>query len=150
MRHLRAVTATALAACVGGIVLLPTPAQAAGSVHISKIYYDSPGRDTRTNASLNAEYVQIRNTTRAAVSLKDWSVTDGSNHRYVFGAFTLGKGKTVTIRTGKGTNNATTRYQGRTNYVWNNDRDTATLKRASGSKADTCSYNSTRVDSTNC
>ncbi|GLF93330.1 lamin tail domain-containing protein [Streptomyces yaizuensis] len=151
MRHLRSVTAAAVAACVGGLVLLPSPAQAAkGSVHLYKIHYDSPGTDNRSNKSLNGEYVQIRNTTRAAVNLKGWTLTDKSNHKYTFGAYTLGKGKTVTIRTGKGDNTASNRYQGRRAYVWNNDRDTATLKRASGSTADTCSYNSTRVDSKLC
>ncbi|MFF7183289.1 hypothetical protein [Streptomyces sp. NPDC008121] len=41
-------------------------------------------------------------------------------------------------------------YQQRAAYVWNNDRDTATLKRSNATKADTCSYNSTRVDSIMC
>ncbi|GGZ49403.1 hypothetical protein GCM10010387_49570 [Streptomyces inusitatus] len=147
MRHTRSIAAAAVAACFGGLVLLPSPAQAAkGSVHLYKIYYDSPGKDNRSNSSLNGEYVQIRNTTKSAVSLKGWVVSDKANHKYVFGSYTLGKGKTVTIRTGKGKNTTSTRYQGRRAYVWNNDKDTATLKKASGSKVDTCSYNSTKVD----
>ncbi|MER5766510.1 lamin tail domain-containing protein [Streptomyces sp. NPDC001985] len=151
MRHTRTLAAAAVAACLGGAVLLPSPAQAAkGSVHLYKIHYDSPGKDNRSNSSLNGEYVQIRNTTKSAVSLKGWTLTDKANHKYTFGAYTLGKGKTVTIRTGKGKNTAATRYQGRGAYVWNNDRDTATLKKASGSTADTCAYNSSRVDSKTC
>jgi hypothetical protein len=146
MLRTRSITATlALAA---GMALLPMQAGAAtGSVHLYKVYYDSPGSDLRQASSLNAEYVQISNTTSKSVSLKGWTVTDASRHTYTFGTFTLTKGKTVTVRTGRGANTSTTRYQGSGNYIWNNDRDTATLRHASGSKVvDTCSYNSTKVD----
>ncbi|MEW2546389.1 lamin tail domain-containing protein [Streptomyces sp. NPDC047002] len=152
MSRLRTLSAAAAAVSVAaGVALLPAQAQAAaGSVHLYKIYYDSPGADHGSNASLNAEYVQIRNTTSASVSLKGWTLTDASRHTYTFGAYTLGKGKTVTVHTGKGTNTAANRYQGRAAYVWNNDKDTATLKKSTGAKADTCSYNSTRVDYVMC
>ncbi|WP_318210995.1 MULTISPECIES: lamin tail domain-containing protein [unclassified Streptomyces] len=144
---LRARTFAAVtAAAASGILLLPTQAQAAGSVHLYKIYYDSPGTDRRSNTSLNAEYVQIRNTTGAAVNLRGWTLTDAANHKYTFGNFVLGKGKIVTVRTGRGTNSATNVYQNRGAYVWNNDRDTATLKKSNGARIDTCAYNSTRVD----
>jgi hypothetical protein len=144
-------TLVAALAVSAGLVLLPTQAQAAaGSVHLYKVYYDSPGTDTRSTTSLNAEYVQIRNTTTKAVSLKGWTLVDAANHKYVFGTYSLGKGKTVTIRTGKGTDTAANRYQNRGAYVWNNDKDTATLKKTSGGKVDTCSYNSTKVDSKLC
>ncbi|MFE4308334.1 lamin tail domain-containing protein [Streptomyces sp. NPDC056891] len=144
---LRARTFAAVtAAAASGILLLPTQAQAAGSVHLYKIHYDSPGTDRRSNTSLNAEYVQIRNTTGAAVNLRGWTLTDAANHKYTFGNFVLGKGKIVTVRTGRGTNSAANVYQNRGAYVWNNDRDTATLKKSNGARVDTCSYNSTRVD----
>ncbi|MFE7515448.1 lamin tail domain-containing protein [Streptomyces sp. NPDC057540] len=142
VRTLAAVTAAA----ASGILLLPSQAQAAGSVHLYKIYYDSPGSDNRSNSSLNGEYVQIRNTTGAAVSLRGWTLTDASNHKYTFGNYTLGKGKIVTVRTGRGTNTSANVYQNRGAYVWNNDRDTAKLRKSNGTTVDTCSYNSTRVD----
>ncbi|CAM5545023.1 hypothetical protein GCM10010222_26010 [Streptomyces tanashiensis] len=142
VRTLAAVTAAA----ASGILLLPSQAQAAGSVHLYKIYYDSPGTDNRSNGSLNAEYVQIRNTTGAAVNLRGWTLTDAANHKYTFGNYTLGKGKIVTVRTGRGTNTAANVYQNRAAYVWNNDRDTAKLRKSNGTTVDTCSYNSTRVD----
>ncbi|MGW8764059.1 lamin tail domain-containing protein [Streptomyces sp. NPDC055815] len=142
VRTLAAVTAAA----ASGILLLPSQAQAAGSVHLYKIYYDSPGTDNRSNSSLNAEYVQIRNTTGAAVNLRGWTLTDAANHKYTFGAYTLGAGKIVTVRTGRGTNTAANVYQNRAAYVWNNDKDTATLRKSNGTSVDTCAYNSTRVD----
>jgi hypothetical protein len=52
-------------------LLLPVHADAAaGSVHLAKIYYDSPGTDRGSNTSLNAEYVQITNSTAEGVILK--------------------------------------------------------------------------------
>ncbi|MGW0116904.1 lamin tail domain-containing protein [Streptomyces sp. NPDC003327] len=142
VRTLAALTAAA----ASGILLLPAQAQAAGSVHLYKIYYDSPGSDTGAQSSLNAEWVQIRNTTGAAVNLRGWTLRDAANHTYTFGSYTLGAGKIVTIRTGRGTNTAANLYQNRGWYVWNNDRDTATLRRATGAWVDSCAYNSTRYD----
>ncbi|MFI0723616.1 lamin tail domain-containing protein [Streptomyces sp. NPDC021224] len=148
MHHTRTTAAAAALAVCGAaaLALAAAPAQAAsGSVHLYKIYYNSPGTDTRSAASLNAEYVQIKNTTSKSVSLKGWSVTDASAHKYTFTAYTLGAGKTVTIHTGKGTNTTTNRYWGSGNYIWNNDKDTATLKTSTGTRTGTCSYNSTRT-----
>jgi hypothetical protein len=144
-------TAVAGAAVLAGTVLLPSTAQATtGSVYLYKIYYNSPGSDTRSNTSLNAEYVQIKNTTSKSVSLKGWTLVDASNHKYVFGTYSLGQGKIVTIHTGHGTNTTANRYQNRGAYVWNNDTDKATLKKSTGTTVDTCSYNSTRVAYTMC
>ncbi|MFF7154778.1 lamin tail domain-containing protein [Streptomyces sp. NPDC008139] len=143
--RLTAAAAVAVAAATA-VVLVPVHAEAAaGSVHLAKIYYNSPGADRRSNASLNAEYVQIANSTSKGVSLRGWTLTDASSHRYTFGAYTLGAHKTVTVRTGKGTDTAANRYQGKSWYIWNNDKDTATLKKASGAKVDVCSYNNARV-----
>lgn len=133
-------------AAAAGVALLPSQAQAAGSVHLYKVYYDSPGTDRGGNTSLNGEYVQIRNTTTRGVSLRGWTVRDNTGYTYTFGTYTLGAGKTVTVRTGRGTNTATTRYWGRSWYVWNNTSDKATLKRSTGTVVDTCAYNSSRYD----
>ncbi|MDJ0384556.1 lamin tail domain-containing protein [Streptomyces sp. G-G2] len=71
-----------------------------------------------------------------AVSLKGWTLTDASNHTYTFATFTLGAGKAVTVKTGKGTNTATPLFQQRAADGWNNDKDTATLRRAPRRAAD--------------
>ncbi|MBB5936543.1 lamin tail domain-containing protein [Streptomyces zagrosensis] len=146
MFSIRTATCAAVVAGVALVPLLPTQAQAAGSVHLHKIYYDSPGKDDRSTKSLNAEYVQVKNSTKRGVNLRGWTVTDASRHKYTFGSYTLGAGKTVTVRTGSGNDNASTKYQDRRAYVWNNDKDTATLRKSSGSRVDACSYNSTRYD----
>ncbi|MFE4368991.1 lamin tail domain-containing protein [Streptomyces sp. NPDC056835] len=150
MPRARITGAAALAAAAATLIVFPGQAQAAGSVHLTKIWYDSPGTDTRSNTSLNGEWVQIKNTTSGSVSLKGWTLTDASRHTYTFGTFTLKAGKTVTVKTGKGTNTGATVFQQRAAYVWNNDKDTATLRRSSGAVHDTCAYNSTRYDYKNC
>ncbi|WP_405450725.1 lamin tail domain-containing protein [Streptomyces achromogenes] len=142
MRSVRlraALPALAGAALLTG-TLLSTPAQAAGGVKIHHVWFDSPGSDNRSNKSLNGEWVQLKNTSGKAVSLKGWVLKDASNHKYVFPDVKIGAGKYLKIHTGSGTNTASDRYQGRRAYVWNNDKDTATLTKAGGSKVASCSW----------
>ncbi|GAB1819516.1 lamin tail domain-containing protein [Herbidospora sp. RD11066] len=138
------------------VAALSQPAQAkAPAVQITKIFYDSPGSpDNGANASLNGEYIQLKNVTKKAVSLKGWTVRDATkapDHIYTFAAFTLKPGKTVTLRTGVGKDTATNRYWGRSGggtfaYIWNQASDTAYLRNASGKLVDSCAYNSSRDD----
>lgn len=124
-----------------GGTLVAAPAQAATPpVKIHFIYYDSPGADTRSNTSLNAEYIQLRNTTSKARSLTGWTVRDKTGYTYRFPTFTLAAGAKVTIRTGKGSATRSTRYYNRSSYVWNNTGDTAYLRNASGTLMHSCSY----------
>ncbi|MEV7011996.1 lamin tail domain-containing protein [Streptosporangium sp. NPDC051022] len=150
-----------LAAVLSATVLVLTaPVQAAAvpAIQITRIWYDSPGSpDSGANSSLNGEYVRLTNTTRKAVSLTGWTVRDETrraDHVYTFGTFTLGGGKTVTLRTGKGRDGATTVYWGRSGgtlaYIWNQAKDTAYLRNPSGTLVDSCSYNSSRADYINC
>ncbi|WP_369392205.1 hypothetical protein AB5J72_34955 [Streptomyces sp. CG1] len=44
------------------------------------------------------------------------------------------------IHTGRGTDTATDKHQGRRACVRTNDRDTATLTEANGTRADSCSW----------
>ncbi len=133
-------------ACVlDAITVNAIPAQAAPALQFGRIQYDSPGKDTRTNASINAEYVVIKNTSSSSKSLTSWSVRDASSHVYTFGTFTLAAGATVTLRTGKGTNTKSTRYWGSGNYVWTNTGDKATLQNASKTAVDSCSWTSIGV-----
>lgn len=144
--RLLAAAAVVATGCATGVLLAPAQADAtAGSVHLYRIYYNSPGTDTGSNTSLNGEWVQVTNTTSAAVNLTGWTVTDASRHVYVFSSYSVGAHQTITIDTGKGTNTATHRYQGRSWYVWNNDKDTATLKNGRGTWIDSCSYNNPRA-----
>lgn len=146
---LPATTALLATACL--LTAAPPAHAAVPAIQIVKIYYDSPGVDRRTNASLNGEYVVIRNTTRAAVDLEGWTVRDKTGYTYAFRpAQVLGAGKNLTLRTGQGRSGTSTVYWGRRAYVWNNDKDTAYVRRDDGKLIDSCSYASTRQDSKNC
>jgi len=145
----------AAALAVGLVVVSPPANAAAPAVQIIKIYYDSPGSpDNGSNRSLNGEYIQLTNVTKKAVNLKGWTVRDATkrpDHIYTFGKFTLKAGKIVTLRTGVGKDTSTTVYWGRSGggtfaYIWNQTKDTAYLRNASGKLVDSCSYNSTKAD----
>ncbi|MEV4182681.1 lamin tail domain-containing protein [Streptosporangium canum] len=144
----------AVAAAAALVVLAPAvPAQAAAlpAIQITRVWYDSPGSDLRSNASLNGEYVVIKNTTRRAIDLAGWTLRDKTGYQYSFGDDQLlSAGKKLTIRTGQGTSGTSTAYWGRRAYVWNNDKDAAYIRNAAARLVDSCSYNSTRVDRINC
>ena len=140
---MRVFVTLAAAAASAAVMLIASPAQAVSPIQFGKIQYDSPGTDSQTNASINAEYVIIKNTGTRAVSLSGWTVRDALPTVYRFGTFTLGAGKTVVLRTGRGTNSATTRYWGMTRYVWNNPGDTAVIKNSAGVNQDVCRWTTT-------
>jgi len=132
-------------AAVGCAALLATTAvsaEAASPIQFVKIQYNSPGTDRATNTSVNGEYVIIKNRGTTARSLTGWTVRDAQNHVYTFGAFTLGAGKSVVLRTGKGTNTSTTRYWGSGYHVWNNTGDKATMRTRYGTGIDSCTWTS--------
>jgi Lamin Tail Domain len=123
-----------------GLTVLALVPGASAAVKITKIYFDSPGSDTGSNSSLNAEWIKLRNFGSRTRKLTDWTIRDSSAHVYTFGTFRLGPGDSVRVHTGKGTNTATNRYWRSDAYIWNNDGDTATLKKPGGTVVDRCSY----------
>ncbi|MFD7447174.1 lamin tail domain-containing protein [Streptomyces sp. NPDC059909] len=136
-----ATSAAALAAAVAGGLLTAAPAEAAGGVSIYRVYYNSPGTDNRSNTSLNAEWVQLYNSSTSAISIKDWKLRDAAGWTYTFTG-TIGAKSYVKVHTGKGTNTAGHRYWGRAAYVWNNTGDTAYLRKPTGTLVDSCSWGS--------
>ncbi|WP_238696902.1 lamin tail domain-containing protein [Streptomyces sp. E5N298] len=130
---------TAAALTVGALTAaLAVPATAADhdhdrraerqSVEISRVQYDSPGRDTRSNRSLNKEWVEITNNSRRAVNLDGWTLKDEDGHTYIFRHYRLDGRATVRVHTGQGRDTGTDLYQDRRHYVWDNRSDTATLR----------------------
>jgi hypothetical protein len=141
--------ALAAIAAIGAAVGIPlasasTAEAALPPIMISKVQFDSPGADRGGNASLNAEYVVLKNTTRSARSLTGWTLRDKTGYTYRFPTFTLKAGASVTIRTGKGTATQANRYYNKSWYVWNNTGDTAFLRNASGTTVDTCAFKGNR------
>jgi len=86
------------------------------------------------------EYVIIENKGTEDVDMTDWTLKDLASHIFYFPSFVLQAGRTVTVHTGHGTNTDTNLYWGRSDYVWNNDHDTAYLYDADGNLIDDYSY----------
>jgi hypothetical protein len=113
---------------------LAVPASAADhrpqrpKVEISAVQYDSPGRDDRSNRSLNREWVEITNNTRRPVNLDGWTLEDEDGHTYRFHHYRLEGRATVRVHTGQGRDTRSDVYQDRRHYVWDNLSDTATLR----------------------
>jgi hypothetical protein len=124
-----------------GLLAVPQ-AEASGPLQFGKIVYNSPGTDTRTNTSLNAEYVVVRNLGSTTKCLTGWTVRDVAAHVYKFGTFCVGGYKSVTLHTGRGTNTAAHRYWGSGNYIWNNTGDKAYLRNSAGTLMDSCAWGS--------
>ncbi len=113
-------------------------------LHLARIQFDPPGDDDLSNASLNKEWVQIRNEGAKPWTLSGWVLRDVTGYRYTFPAgFTVAPGVTVTVHTGSGKNRPQHLYWGQGSYVWNNTGDKATLKNANGKVVDTCAYDGT-------
>jgi hypothetical protein len=140
-------TAAALLAtlAITALTLLPsTPALATGHrIQIYDIYYNSPGPDTGSNSSLNAEWVRLYNTSGSKISLTGWTLRDAAGHVFKFAAYALGAHSYVRIHTGHGTRTQTDRYWNRNWYIWNNTGDTATLADSHGGTVDSCHYTGT-------
>jgi lamin tail-like protein len=112
-RRLTAAAAVA-AACVGAVALPApaadhTPDRARSRVGISAVQYDFPGRDDRSNRSLNREWVDITYTGRRDVNLDGWTLSDEDGHTYTFDRFRLDGRSTVRVHTGRGRDTATAR-----------------------------------------
>lgn len=126
---------------LGVATMLAPAAQAATSpVVIREIFYNSPGKDTGSNASLNAEWVLLYNRTNRTITLTHWTLRDKAGHVYRFGTFRINAHRNVKIHTGRGASGQTNRFWGHRWYIWNNDGDRAMLKNASGVVRSRCSY----------
>jgi Lamin Tail Domain len=150
----RPIAALGAAAGLGLSVLVPaaSPADAAPAIRIVEIHYDSPGKDTPvTNRKLNGEYIVIKNFGKTTRTLTGWRIRDKAGHVYVFPGTKLGAGKSLTLRTGKGTNEPRLRFWNMGWYVWNNSgSEKATLKNRAGDVVDTCSYTGSSAGEKSC
>ena len=140
MRHTIAGFA-ALTVTLTAALAIPSPASAAPSLRFHGAQYDSPGKDTRSNASLNNEWISLVNTGTAAVNLNGYTIRDKANHVYTVGAVTIAaNGGRLWLHTGKGTNTTKNRYWAGGAYIWNNTGDTAYLRKPNGTTVDTCTW----------
>ena len=102
------------------LIMLAAPAWAGGPIRFVAIQADPPGVDDGGNASLNEEYVVLRNSSDHAVSMDRYSIALGSKQYGFRGTFKLQAGSKVRIHTGKGTDTRHDVYWGRTVYAYPN------------------------------
>lgn len=146
----RIVAAAAAAVALIGAASLPAAADGRhdgrhdgndrrSSIVIGQVQHDGPGRDDRSNRSLNAEWVEVKNTGRRTVNLRGFTLTDKQGTRYRFEGLRLDGRSSVKVHTGKGRDSSHDVYQDRRNHVWDG-RDTATLRNDRGHVIDTRSW----------
>ncbi len=88
----------------------------------------------------NGEWVEVTNTTRRAVNLDGWTLSDSDGNRYRFDSLRLAGRSSVRVHTGVGNDTRTDVYQDRRNYIWSNRADTATLRNDRGRTVDSESW----------
>ena len=138
-------------AAFAAIVMIPLMAgsvdaepKESGPFRIAKIHYDQ-------GSTLNSEYLVVKNVTGHKRSLTGWRIVDPNDgQRYRFPTTFVPAGSTVTLHTGHGRNRSGQRYWGQDAPVWNNDGDTAVLKKPSGVTADRCTYDGTGGGTATC
>ncbi|MFG3200890.1 lamin tail domain-containing protein [Streptomyces sp. NPDC048192] len=139
--------AAAVATAVVGATALPAAAAGhqPGRMHraevlISGVQHARLIRDDRSNRALNAQWVDITNSTRRAVNLNGWTLSDRDGHRYTFHHVLLRGRATVRVHTGVGRDTRTDLYQDRHARVWDVNADTAILRNDRGRVVDTVSW----------
>ena len=90
-----------------------------------------------TGQNLNNEWVRLTNRGEGVVLLSGWTLSDSTeSHPYVFPAYILMPGASVTVYSGKGTMNDTSLFMGLDAPLWSNTNDQATLKDGNGNIID--------------
>ncbi len=84
--------------------------------------------------------MNIQNVGEAAVEMTGWTLADIAEHTYIFPAFVLQPGATVTVHICAGENNQEILFWGHCSAIWNNSGDTAWLRDATGREISSYSY----------
>jgi hypothetical protein len=115
---------------------VPVPTPTTGNLRIDSIFWDSPEPGEQSG-----EWLRIVNDDEHAVQLAGWRLEDaGADNTFVFPAFVLQPGASVTVHTCTGQNTSSDLYTGGCNPWWNNAGDTANLYDAGGALVDTYTY----------
>ncbi len=138
----RTVAAITLIVCtlLGTALLAPSAGATGSRMQFTFIQYDSPGSDTGSNASINAEYVTISNTSGDRISVAGWHLYDYQNHAYALPPISLAGHTKIRVHTGVGTNTGVDKYWGENYYVWNNTGDRARLRDNKNGLVDECTW----------
>ncbi|MBX7551955.1 lamin tail domain-containing protein [Streptomyces sp. tea 10] len=109
-------------------------------VYISGVRHDGQSRADRSNTTLNKQWVAVTNSSRRAVNLDRWTLSDRNGHTYTFHHVRLAGRATVRVHTGVGRDTKADLYQDRRIRVWDNNADSATLRDDRGRVLDAVSW----------
>ena len=119
-RSRRVLSAAMIASAILAVGISPASA-GRHPVRFVSIQADSPGTDDGSNASLNEEFIVLKNYSDHAVRMGGKYLFEMGTKEYDFPSdFTLQPGSKVRVHTGKGTNARHDLYWGRTKYAYPN------------------------------
>ena len=144
-----AVTRVSFSSADGTPRLVITP-QPASAIQITRTSYNPPGPDTATNASLNAEWIRLKNVGPTSRHVRGWRITDADGNVYRFGRLALRSGASVTVHSGHGRDTRRHRYWNRQRYVWDNTRDLARIYSAKGRLTAQCRHDNRKAGQIRC
>lgn len=127
-------TATCTATATATTTRTPTRTELPPTIEIAFIDFWPGGNEAQN------EYVRIENHGQGPTTLTNWTLCDSQSNCYLFPVFTLAAGAKVKVWTGPGVNDALNLHWGRTDPVWDNGGDMATLRNASAVLIDTYVY----------
>jgi hypothetical protein len=84
--------------------------------------------------------LRLRNAGQEGIALKGWTLRDEAGAIYTFPTFMLAVGTEVHVWVKAGADDGANLYWGRTQPVWNNTGDTATLRDVSGAEVSRFAY----------
>lgn len=93
-------------------------------IYASAFHFNAKGND---NSNLNDEYVILKNKCDMGIEMTGWAALDSSNGSFIFPFLLLASRHTITLRSGRGGNNATDLFWGSKKAVWNNNKDALKL-----------------------
>ncbi|MFG2310548.1 lamin tail domain-containing protein [Streptomyces sp. NPDC048566] len=153
--RIRAALAVTAATAGTFAAVAAAPAQAAeysSALKVRGVQYDAPGRDSNSCSTGNTrdEYLTIKNySSSATVNLKGYVVKDAAGTVFRFPSnHYLQPGDYIKLRGGHGTDSDAKNvvYRQNCNFLWNNDKDTIYLYKASGARADVHGYGKSADD----
>ena len=143
MRRTISISAAATMALASTLTVGAPASAATPSLRFHGAQYDAPGTDTSHDNSLNAEWISLINSGSRAVNLNGYTVRDAAGHVHTFRNTTIAAdGGRIWLHTGMGIAAGRNVFWGSSAHIWNNTGDRATLRNASGTTLDTCSWRS--------
>lgn len=115
--------------CVALACLFASPGDAAAQIRL-RVIADPPGADEK---NLNGEVVTITNRLTVPLDLSGWSLCDAMAACFRFvNEVTVGPGASIRVRAGSGQDTLLDVYMGRSEPIWDNWADIATLRDREG------------------